>query len=712
MTRCPMLPSALDFAPSATPGGTGHADDRGRAPLFDGKSLDGRVVDGGTAAHEVAGGAIVGTTVEGRGRSRDSGGRGVRASTAGYGTPRRWPAWPILLLVPASVVGPCGAAAEAQDRVSPAGGPIIRGLTGAVDEVKVAVPAAEVIRTLADSPRPADVDLKRMAQWAMNYLIRTPRPELNYEPVFQCHPLLCPPVPEGQDPVVACDTDARLDWEWYYMREVAGSDAGRQVEAAFHRRLRSYIAPDGKVWSHPGAFNEGDTRAKYGAKDRVIHIWGATKILQGLAEHHRRHGDAESKALARNVMLALRGLATWDDRGRCWFACGMGAFRADGTVVPNGWNRQPAPVVGPLVNYWQATGDADGLAFARAYAEGMLAGCQPGGLRFEADGRFDGHSHATMHAVWGVALLGLATGEARYVRLAEGAWDFMLARGTGTGWFPAGPDNCDETCCVSDMISVAALIARAGRPESFDYAERYLRNYISNLQFLVTPGFEAAYRRRHAGLGERAVGAGLESLRKFQGGILGGSGLNDFENELLGGASGFEMFGCCAPEGMRAIHTAWSAAIDRLPASALGPVGVYVNLGLSRASPWGEVVSFMPDAGRLTVRADLRDAYFLRPPHWAPRDAVRAFVGAEPVPVRWSGAYVRFDAGPGEELTLTYPLVAFTHRVGGLWASSAPSLRMTFHWLGNMVTSAEPAPTLTPLFLGRPRVLPPAPALP
>ena len=207
---------------------------------------------------------------------------------------------------------------------------VVRGLTGEVSDVEVVVPEARAIQALADAPRAADVDLRRMAQWAMNYLIRTPRRDLGFEPVFQCHPLRCPPVPEGQDPVVACDTDARMDWEWYYMREVSGSDAGRDVEAAFHKRIRSYIAEDGKVWSHPGAFNEGNTRAKYGEKDRVIHIWGATKILQSLAEHHARHKDAESKALARKVMVALKGLATWDDRGRCWFACGMGALRADG----------------------------------------------------------------------------------------------------------------------------------------------------------------------------------------------------------------------------------------------------------------------------------------------------------------------------------------------------------------------------------------------
>jgi len=591
--------------------------------------------------------------------------------------------------------------------------PPILGLTGQISGVETAVPAADEVKLLSASQLPADIDLKRMAGWALNYLTETPRKNLGYEPVFQCHPLRCPPVPEGEDPVVACDTDARMDWEWYYMRDITGSKKGAEVEAAFHRRIRQYIGADGKVWSQPGAFNEGNTHAKYGKKDLVIHIWGATKILMSLSEDYTRTKNPESKALARKVMLALKRIATWDERGRCWMVCGMGALKPDGSVVPNSWNRQPAPIVEPLVTYWLATGDREGLDFAKAYAEGMMNNLQPGGIKFQQEGKPAGgsfplgaHSHATMHAVWGVAHLGLVTGEPRYLNFAKNVSDGLLRRGTGTGWFPAGPDSCNETCCISDMISVAALIAQSGRPEYFDYADRYLRNYISRLQFVVTPAFETYYRTLNKNASEAQLQHGLEELRKFQGGIIGGSGLNDFENVLLGGVSGFEMFGCCAPEGMRAVHTAWVNTIDHYEKSPLGPSGVYVNLSCSRDSPWGRVVSFLPEKGRLTVKAAVKDAFFLRPPHWSPREAVRAFVGTKRITVQWSGDYVRFDARPDDELTITYPLVEFTQDVAGLWKNSAPQLKISFQWLGNMVVSSTPAPTKTPLFARTSRQLP------
>ncbi|MFO1501725.1 MAG: hypothetical protein U1G07_25670 [Verrucomicrobiota bacterium] len=496
------------------------------------------------------------------------------------------------------------------------------------------------------------------------------------------------------------------------MRDVTGSTRGADVEAAFHRRIRQYIGPDGRVWSHPGAFNEQATNARYTEKDRVIHIWGATKILMSLAEDYRRTRRPESQQLARKVMLALKRLAVWDAQGRCWLPCGMGALRADGTVVPNAWNRQPAPIVEPLVTYWLATHDQEGLDFAVAYAEGMLHNLQPDGIRFppsDAKGASafpaGAHSHATMHAVWGVAHLGLVTGKAQYLDFARRLWEGLGRRGTGTGWFPAGPDNCNETCCVSDMISVAVILARSGRPEYFDYAERFFRNYISNLQFFVTPEFEAAYRARNATARDPDIQHGLETLRKFQGGIIGGSGLNDYENALLGGVSGFEMFGCCAPEGMRAIHTVWVHTIDRWDDSVLGPAGIYVNHSFSRESRWGRVLSALPDEGRLTVTTAASEPYFLRPPHWAPRAAVGAFVGRRGIPVRWSGSYVRFDVKAGEEIGITYPLIEFTHEVRGLW-SGRPDLQMSYRWRGNSVIAATPRAEGTALFLDRPRSTP------
>ena len=119
---------------------------------------------------------------------------------------------------------------------------------------------------------------------------RTPRAKLGYEPVFQCHPLQCPPVPAGQDPVVACDTDARMDWEWYYMRDITESDTARDVEAAFHKRIRHTSILMVRFGAIPGASMKATSMPSMAKKDRVIHIWGATEGPQEPVRAHIRHG--------------------------------------------------------------------------------------------------------------------------------------------------------------------------------------------------------------------------------------------------------------------------------------------------------------------------------------------------------------------------------------------------------------------------------------
>jgi Domain of Unknown Function (DUF1080) len=55
----------LTFALALILGDTGLADGSDWVPLFDGKTLDGWKVNGGTASYKVERGVIVGTTVEG-----------------------------------------------------------------------------------------------------------------------------------------------------------------------------------------------------------------------------------------------------------------------------------------------------------------------------------------------------------------------------------------------------------------------------------------------------------------------------------------------------------------------------------------------------------------------------------------------------------------------------------------------------------------------
>ena len=65
MTKNAVTITVLTLALVVCPVTAGLCADDGWVPLFDGKTLDGWKVNGGTAAYKVEDGAIVGTTVEG-----------------------------------------------------------------------------------------------------------------------------------------------------------------------------------------------------------------------------------------------------------------------------------------------------------------------------------------------------------------------------------------------------------------------------------------------------------------------------------------------------------------------------------------------------------------------------------------------------------------------------------------------------------------------
>ena len=158
------------------------------------------------------------------------------------------------------------------------------------------------------------------------------------------------------------------------------------------------------------------------------------------------------------------------------------------------------------------------------------------------------------------------------------------------------------------------------------------------------------------------------------------------DDQSFGNGERLNIFGCCVPEGMRALYTAWSSVVTPQEQS------VFINLSFNRDSPEARVVSFLPDKGHLTVKTKKSADFFLRPPSWTHREKVLAFVNGKRVGPTWDGpglAYVKFPrARAGDELTITYPLVEFLQKVG-IWASQ-PDLRFTIHWRGNTVTEMTP----------------------
>jgi len=561
-------------------------------------------------------------------------------------------------------------------------------------------------------PQPDGCRLAEMARWALNYLRGNPDPARRYECKFSLGPLGIPchlpeivrPNEYGYDPVSLGDTDARMAMQYEHMRRMAGIAGADEVEEGVLARVLGYLRDDGYAWINPAAYVGQRVEGLY------IGSWTTAKCLYLLSEAYERTGSCRVRARARAVFEALRGLARWDG-DRAWYM-GIAPLR-NGRWLMDGWcqahGRNYPFVVEPLVRYWECTGDQEGLALACAFAEGFLAGSQPdmGTQRVDPQsGAFTGHVHLHTHAIWGVAHLGAILNEPRYLDWARRAYEFVRARGTDYGWYPEFIPQSEyrsETCVVGDMVSIAAWLARGGRPHYWDHVERTVRNYLRKSQFFLTPAFLELFHGLHKSRPPDTVESAMGELRRLEGGFVAQTLFDDwvtYPSVEVGrpglGRNGIHMMGCCPPEGMRALYEAWRGVVEE------GAEGeLLVNISFSRDHPAALVRAFEPAAGRLDVRARRQGNFCVRPPAWAPRSEINAVRNGVPCDVQWGGptrAYVLFpDVAAGEDLQVHWPVPAFTQ---AHCASSVPDrdTKVSVRWLGNAVRGVRPQGQHLPMF--------------
>ncbi|MBN2293080.1 MAG: glycoside hydrolase family 127 protein [Pirellulales bacterium] len=590
------------------------------------------------------------------------------------------------------------------------------------------VPGSQPADVSVGKPKVADMDLPGMARWALRALKNNPRPHMNHECRFSMDMLQFYPGPtkDQHDPITAGDTENRMDWEFGYMKEMCGDTSADDIAKGVRKRILGHLRDDGLCWITTGAFA------------RLPGLWATHwttgKLLISFCDDYRRTGDEKLRGQCRKMFEAMIARANWVD-GRAYCAGGNSCWNEKGWAITDATPYSPAMLLEAVVTYYETFGDKEALDFAIAFAKGEMAQDQwanwimkdPGKLTPEQkeqakltstfmkiwptaplnfnlgvrpDGSFEHHSHMRGHSGWGMAHLASITRDPELVDWTKRLLDFFLRRGTDWGWIPESMTVVydSETCAVADVISMSAYMAQTGHPEYWDTVERFVRNYIREAQFFFTPEYEKYYCELH---GEENGKKGLEMAREFEGGFQGRMGLNDHCDK----PKRYDMMGCCVPEGMRSIYTAWKFTVQNKEG------GVFVNMCFDRETEAAKVTSFLPFTGRMTVEAKVAKDFYLRPPTWALKSRIKAYVNKKPVPLLWRDSYVFFDnARQGDELTITYPLVTFVQKqVVPELAAGIAGKETTITWLGNTVMKLEPRGPQLPLFQKVPRPLPPLP---
>ncbi len=537
-------------------------------------------------------------------------------------------------------------------------------------------------------------DLTGMAAWAMHYLVCNPQPLRDYECRFHIWPLSLPPGTgdDEHDDIAPGDTESRMELEFGYMREMTGFDVGGDVEERIRARLLSYVRDDGLVWCSPRA---GCVPAD--GNEPAASPWSTAILLRSTLEHYVRTQDEQYLELANKLVEGLMSLAS-SCGNLMWYEGGM-AWCRDGKWL-EGCSLHYPSILDAVCMHWLVTGDEGVLEFAEAMAEGIMAGVQKTlkTNRILPDGSHQSPNvHLTMRAVLGVAMVGQAADNARFIEWAKRAYEHTVANGTDWGWYP---ENLhvhgryrSETCGTGDMVELAIVLAEAGYEEYWDHVERAVRNYLPMAQFFVTPEYEKLYRSIHAEKPAEDVQAALTLLRKYEGGFLARQNPNDWVFGKEWGGCDMNMMGCCPPEGMRSIYLAWSNTVVDTGDC------VYVNMALDRDAQAATVRTHSPHTGKLEVTAGKEADFHIRPPAWAPQDQVVAKHNGNVIEADWYRNYVRFvGVSEGDTLTLEYPQPQFTQRVA-VGEEGKESVYQA-HWIGNDVVDITPRGEHLPIFTG------------
>ena len=288
-----------------------------------------------------------------------------------------------------------------------------------------------------------------------------------------------------------------------------------------------------------------------------------------------------------------------------------------------------------LVLFHEVSGDAEALRLAKRLAEAHVRHVlDPSGkVRRELLAPDHvGHTHSYLGTLRGVLLLGIKTGEKRYVKAVattyrEGLWGTSVSY---SGWTPHDqgrtrfPDDqgdpLGEHASCGDVAQLALWLGLDSRQtELLDDAERLVR-----ARLLPSQMADPSNPRNDGAWGAYAHGFERGSIIDVIAAVL---------------------------------HTLCDVQERAVAVPSRGAVTVHLNLSVDAREV--QVRSERGAEAALRVTLSRPRALRIRVPGWAPRSSVRLRAGDRALPVRWSGGYVTVDRGavvPGVPVVLTHAL--------------------------------------------------------
>lgn len=531
------------------------------------------------------------------------------------------------------------------------------------------------------------------------------------------------------------------------LRSACGSDVNLEVDrrlygVALHMVGEdglSYVPVKGRPWA---LFDDWKSvlRSPNLPPSDVQHVFSlypdGRNLLALCAWHMRNPDDSFTKELIQKKVKGLAAIGVEKD-GFLYFPFELiyrtphGTLSAGGTY--GGEARPPVPIeqalasarvekltVSPpactdasaslqgLARYYRMTGDE---------RTGQLAGklahyvCQT----FDEDGTFRwGHVHLNLFAAIGLVDYADAVGDKNLAGLAERAYLYGRSLAVPTvGFFPEFRKpglnlRTSESCADADAVVLAIKLSEYGIGDYWEDVDRYVRNHLAEAQLIDTDWAYRAHNLPTAEGKERCLGftppkevgdlirvPGFLIQEKvperLRGAFATHASINDWYPGWAGELGQREGHsGCCTGNGSRSLYFAWRAILKQQNGT------LKVNLLLNRASPWADVDSHLPYAGRVDIHVKTPNQLLVRIPEWVPTHTVKLQVNGVARTYGWQGRYL--DAGhvdQGQEVTIEFPIEERTVTVDVPFGENP---KVTLVLRGNDVVEIDPRGPNNPFY--------------
>ncbi len=588
---------------------------------------------------------------------------------------------------------------------------------------------------------PDTLDIAERARLAIQGIVNTTEPDLDYEHIFLSVLYRNPPVlvHSFSDTYTAGWVREALP----LLRLMTGSDFAIGVDAVWAEACLRSIGPDGFFYISTAArpWTQGPDMEAWGRS--VCWADGARTPSKGKSIDHYTFPSVIGRNMAAMSLYYLRDRnPVWKeivegevnrlaklviDKGNYayipWAIFAPNAKVSPDSPPPAGLAAEEAGggrLVQTLVQACRATGYKPAL---------VLAGKMVNAFRFHGEfyddqGRFidpmpkksggqsetyetmggdlvdsGGHFHAHSTGLQSMLEYATAAGDRELMEFVNKSYQWAKANAHGSqlvGWFPEAAKpawkTC-ETCCTSDMIALAMALSAAGLGDYWDDADRWIRNQFAEQQMTRVDWIgrvSESLQKTPVESNMRAERVPERVLGAFTGYTFGNDyGITEGPPNLPTGTAG-----CCIGNAARTLYYIWESILDDEGGR------LRVNLLLNRASKRADVYSHIPYEGRVDVKIKQPCKNVLvRVPEWIKPNSgeVSGKINGASHDLKWEGRHVNAGAGkPGDVITITFPIserVVAKEKIG--------VGEFTYIIKGNTVVSVSPPGKFYPLFYQR-----------